>query len=355
MSNTCKQPLLLEGERRREEHFHNLAELNLTEQPDLEDCVVIAAWAGWPDAAESATRAVRELIRQLHAVKFGSIDHEQFYVFTEHRPVVSNGPRGSRSLTWPTNELYYYRAPAGTSGRNVLLIVGEEPDLRWGAYTGYLSSVAMSNGAKLLITVGALLDSVPHTRPPRVMGTTTSENIGKTLDISLPNVTYPKPNYEGPSGITSAIIDSFSKHDIPAVSIWGHAPHYLQVTYNPAITMAIMRELQPFVQVELDYSSLEEQSVEFDKNLVKALEGQKDLTSYVAKLEERFDTEEEARGRPEPRELMMELEAFLRSERSDELEDSDDLENPEILENPEPPENLNDPENPNKDGEDTLS
>ncbi len=302
-----------------------MAELTLTEQPDLQDCVVIAAWAGWPDAAESATRAVRELIRQLHAVKFGEIDHEQFYVFTEHRPTVSNGPRGSRVLTWPSNELYYYRAPVGSGARNILLIIGEEPDLRWGAYTGYLSSVAKANGAKLLITVGALLDSVPHTRPPRVMGTTTADDIGGTLDPPLSSISYPKPNYEGPSGITSVMMDTFAKHDIPAVSIWGHAPHYLQVTYNPTITMAILRELQLFVQVDIDYTSLEEQAKEFDKNLVKALEGQKDLGSYVSKLEERFDTEEEARGRPEPRELLMELEAFLRSERTPELEDSQDV------------------------------
>ncbi len=262
----------------------------------------------------------------MRAVKFGSIDHEQFYVFTEHRPVVSNGPRGSRTLSWPTNELYYHRAPVGSGAKNVLLIVGEEPDLRWGAYTGYLASVARSNGANLLITVGALLDSVPHTRPPRVMGTTTTENIseilGQRLELALPSINYPKPNYEGPSGITSAMIEAFNKHDIPSVSIWGHAPHYLQVTYNPAITMAILRELQPFVQVDIDYSALEKQAEEFDKNLVKALEGQKDLTAYVQKLEERFDTEEEARDRPEPRELMLELEAFLRSERSPD----DDLE-----------------------------
>lgn len=301
-----------------------MAELNLTEQPDLQDSVVIAAWAGWPDAAESATRAIRELIRQLKAVKFASIDPEQFYVFTDHRPVVSNGPRGSRTLTWPSNELYYYRAPTG--GKNVLLIVGEEPDLRWGVYTGYLSSVAKTNGAKLLVTVGALLDSVPHTRPPRVMGTSTSELADQSLGTDIPPLKYPKPNYEGPSGITSAAIDAFAKVDIPAVSVWGHAPHYLQVAHNPAITLAILRELQRFVPVDLDFTQLEQQAQEFDDNLVKALDGQRELAAYVQKLEERFDTEEDARGRPEPRELMAELEDFLRSERDsideDEQEDT---------------------------------
>jgi proteasome assembly chaperone (PAC2) family protein len=287
-----------------------LAELNLTEQPQLDNCVVIAAWAGWPDAAESATRALKELVRQLSAVKFGTIDAEQFYVFTEHRPGISNGPRGSRMLTWPTNEIYYYRAPEGR-GRNALLIIGDEPDLRWRTYTGYLSSVARANGADLLVTVGALLDSVPHTRPPRVMGTTTHDTLGPRY----PSIQYPRPNYEGPSGITSATIDAFGKHDIKSVSIWGHAPHYLQVSYNPSITMAILKEVQQFIQVKLDYSTLEQQAEEFQQNLVKALDGQQELAGYVQKLEERFDTEEEARGRPEPQELMAELEAFLRDQR----------------------------------------
>lgn len=307
-------------------HPHDVAELNLTEQPDLKDSVVIAAWAGWPDAAESATRAVRELVRQLRAVKFASIDPEQFYVFTDHRPVVSNGPRDSRMLTWPVNELFYYRAPEG--GRNVLLIIGEEPDLKWGAYTGYLSSVAKTNGAKLLVTVGALLDAVPHTRPPRVMGTSTSEIRGEVLGELLGSgnrsISYPKPNYEGPSGITSAAIDAFSKHDIPAVSIWGHAPHYLQVAHNPSITLAILRELQRFVPAVLDFSVLEKQTEEFQDNLVTALDGQRELAAYVQKLEERFDTEEDARGRPEPRELMAELEDFLRSQREPAGEDDEE-------------------------------
>ncbi|MDA0232900.1 MAG: hypothetical protein O3C69_05385, partial [Chloroflexi bacterium] len=93
---------------------------------------------------------------------------------------------------------------------------------------------------------------------------------------------------------------------------------------NPAITLAILRELQRFVPITLDFTALEEQSDEFHDNLVKALDGQKELAAYVQKLEERFDTEEEARGRPEPRELMAELEAFLRSERLPEGEDDEE-------------------------------
>lgn len=282
--------------------------------------MVIAAWAGWPDAAESATRAVRELSRQLKAVKFGTMDSESFYVFTEHRPHIANTPEGKRVLEWPANDIYYFRPTH--SERGVLLIIGVEPDLRWQSYTDQIASLAKANNASMLITVGALLDSVPHTRPPRVMGTTTSDK----LPDGYPAVKYPVPNYEGPSGITSATIDAFGKYDIPAISVWGHAPHYLQVTYNPTISIAILKELQQFIPVELDLTSLEEEAKEFDENLEKALEGQKELAAYVLKLEERFDTEEEARSSPEPRELMAELEAFLREERSD--TESEDQEGP---------------------------
>ena len=272
----------------------------------------IAAWAGWPDAAESATRAVRELVRQLRAVKFATVDPEEFYVFTEHRPVVSNGAGGKRQLTWPANEFYYHRTP-GEDDPDILLMVGVEPDLRWNAYTGHISSIARANNAHLAVTVGALLDSVPHTRAPRVMGTTTSDSLGP----EVAGAKYPRPNYEGPSGITSATIDVLGRDSIPSVSIWGHAPHYLQVTYNPTITMAILKELQQFVPVQLDLSGLEKESADFDKNLSSALEGQRELAAYVQKLEERYDSEEEARRSPEPRELMAELEEFLRRQRSD--------------------------------------
>jgi proteasome assembly chaperone (PAC2) family protein len=289
-----------------------LAELQVSEQPALKDTVLIAAWAGWPDAAESATRAVRELIRQLRAVKFATIDPEEFYVFTERRPVVSNGPRGKRQLNWPANEFYYHRAASG-KGRDILLMVGVEPDLRWSAYTGHVSTIARANDTRIIVTVGALLDSVPHTRAPRVMGTTTSDSLGPEFE----GIKYLRPNYEGPSGITSATIDVFSRHNIPSVSVWGHAPHYLQVTYNPTITMAILKELQKFIPARLDLSGLEKESADFDKNLSSALEGQRELAAYVQKLEERFDSEEEARRSPEPRELMAELEEFLRRQRSD--------------------------------------
>ena len=289
-----------------------MGSFEFSEQPGLKDSVMIAAWAGWPDAAESATRAVKELVRQLGAVKFGTLDPEDYYVFTDHRPEVFNRSGGGRGLNWPANDLYYWRPPSEHEP-GVLLLVGIEPDMRWRKYTSLLAETARANGARLLITVGALLDSVPHTREPRVMGTTTYDQLGERYE----NVKYPRPNYEGPSGITSVTMDAFAKLDIPSVSIWGHAPHYVQVAYNPTITTAILKELQKFLQPRLDLSALETQSKEFNQNLLQALEGQKELVGYVERLEERYDSEEAARGRSEPRELMAELEDFLRQQRTD--------------------------------------
>lgn len=295
-----------------------MSNIEFNEKPKLNSCILVGAWTGWPDAAEAATRALKELISQLKAKKFASIDAEQFYVFSTNRPNVKHGSDGKRILTWPENDFYYYRSD-WTSEHDIIFVLGEEPDLKWREYVSLIGELAQENNCKLLLTVGALLDSVPHTRQPRVMGTIA----GKDLGPHFKNVKYPKPNYEGPSGITSALIEHFEERSIPSVSIWGHAPHYVQVPYNPNITMAILEEIQQFIPSPIELGSLKKQSDEFTTNLIKALEGQKEIAAYVEKLEERYDSENLRRTEPEPRELMADLEAFLHNQRVQEERDGE--------------------------------
>ena len=284
----------------------------------MDSCIFVGAWTGWPDAAEAATRALKELVVQLDAKKFASIDPEEFYVFSANRPTVKNSPDGKRRLTWPDNEFYYHKSD-GNLGHDIVFLLGEEPDLKWREYVSLITDLAQENNCKLLVTIGALLDSVPHTRQPRVMGTV----VGEYFDQTIESLNYPKPNYEGPSGITSALIETFGERSIPSVSIWGHAPHYVQVPYNPNVTMAILAELQQFISVPIKLDSLKKQADEFTENLINALEGQKEIAAYVKKLEERYDSENLRRTEPEPRELMADLEEFLRNQRAQEERDGE--------------------------------
>lgn len=286
-----------------------MSALQFTEHPILSNTVFFAAWGGWPDAAESATRSLREIVRQLSATKFATIDPEDFYDFADQRPVVSNESDGSRKLSWPKNEFYYWKSDG--DDRDVLLFIGVEPNLKWRTYSNLVQQVASESNVSLLVTVGALLDSVPHTRSPRVTGSSINPDLGQGFE----HIKYPIPNYEGPSGITSVLIDKLGENKIPSASIWGHSPHYLQVAQNPTLTHAILTELQKFVSVPVDLSSLAQESEEFDENLVRALADQQEIEGYVKRLEERYDSEEEYRQSPEPAALVQELEDFLRQQR----------------------------------------
>ena len=286
-----------------------MSALQFTEHPILSNTVFFAAWGGWPDAAESATRSLREIVRQLSATKFATIDPEDFYDFADQRPVVSNESDGSRKLSWPKNEFYYWKSDG--DDRDVLLFIGVEPNLKWRTYSNLVQQVASESNVSLLVTVGALLDSVPHTRSPRVTGSSINPDLGQGFE----HIKYPIPNYEGPSGITSVLIDKLGENKIPSASIWGHSPHYLQVAQNPTLTHAILTELQKFVSVPVDLSSLAQESEEFDENLLRALADQQEIEGYVKRHEERYDSEEEYRQSPEPAALVQELEDFLRQQR----------------------------------------
>jgi len=286
-----------------------LSALQHTEHPILSNTVFLAAWGGWPDAAESATRSLRELVRQLSATHFASIDPEDFYDFAEQRPAISNESDGSRKLTWPKNEFYYWKSEDG--GRDLLIFLGVEPNLKWRTYIDLIHKVASESDTKLLVTVGALLDSVPHTRSARVTGSSINTDLG----IGFEHIKYLVPNYEGPSGVTSVLTDRLNQDKIPSASVWGHSPHYLQVAQNPTLTHAILTELQQFISAPIDLSKLSKEAEEFDENLVLALSDQQEIEGYVKRLEERYDSEEEFRQSPEPAALVQELEDFLRQQR----------------------------------------
>lgn len=276
--------------------------------PKLKNTIFVAAWAGWPDAARVATRAIREIITQTGAKKFASIDPEEFYDFSQNRPTVKNGIDGKREIKWPANDFYYVKTSNGL--RDLVLFIGVEPNYKWKTYVDLVFETAKSVNTELFLTLGALLDSVPHTRAPRVTGNTTSSELADLFGVN-----YGLPSYEGPSGLTSVLGSKFEEANITCASIWGHAPHYLQIAHNPTLTHAVLNELKQFIKVELDLQQLEGESDEFRSNLEHALEDQKEIEGYVRKLEERFDSEEKFKGTPEPAELVKDLEDYLKQQR----------------------------------------
>ena len=269
---------------------------------------MLGAWSGWSDAGECATLALREVAAQLPARKFASIDAEEFYNFSEERPVVRNMADGTRQLFWAKNDIYFWKSSM-RGVPDLVLIIGTEPHLKWRTYTDAVAQLGHAVGVELLATIGALLDSVPHTRAARVLCTMVESDLPERYR----HIRYPRPNYEGPSGMTSATIDAFARQGIKSVSIWGHAPHYLQVKRNPAITLAMMNEISNLTSMPFDTTRLEREAEEFEETVSRAIENQEEVRSYVARLEEQYDDEQTVAEDTVSGDAVQELDDFLRS------------------------------------------
>ncbi|MCH8062070.1 MAG: PAC2 family protein [Chloroflexi bacterium] len=284
----------------------------LIEHEKLENTfpTMIVAFAGWPDAAEAATRAIRYLVRKLPAKKFAEIDPEDFYDFTTVRPQTRVNRKGERTMRWPRNDLYYFESEE--ESRRVILFVGTEPNLKWRAYSNILTTTAHDHGVKLIISLGALLDAVPHTRDPRITGRASSDELTQKAEwLGIRN-----SGYQGPTGIHTAFMDACTKLNIPHASIWGHCPHYVQTSPDPKVSHALLTRLRSLIDVDVDLDELRLAADAYQTEVDKIISKQPDVTSYVSRLEQRYDAANATSDEiPSPDTMVRELEDFLRSQR----------------------------------------
>ena len=178
---------------------------------DLVSPVVIAAFEGWNDAADAASGLVDHLLEQWKAEVIGAIDPEEFYDFQVNRPQIGTDHNGHRRLTWPTTRIAVAR-PAELD-RDVILVRGIEPNMKWRQFCAELLAACDDLGAELVVTMGALLADTPHTRPIPVTGTATEPELVDRLALE-------QSTYEGPTGILGVFNDACTQLDIPAVSYW---------------------------------------------------------------------------------------------------------------------------------------
>src|SRR3954464_13571333 len=132
------------------------------ERPELRDPALICAFKGWNDAGEAASAALGFLIESFEAREVARIDPEEFYDFTAVRPTVRMSEGRSRTIDWPANTLHAATIP-GTD-HDLLMFQGVEPSLKWGTFTKTVVDMAQQLGATTIVTLGALLADVPHTR-----------------------------------------------------------------------------------------------------------------------------------------------------------------------------------------------
>src|SRR5262245_55762548 len=197
-------------------------------EPPSHLSTMVVAFGGWVDAGEAATGALRSLVRQLAAPPLATIDLEDFVDFTQLRPVVRLDAEGQRRIRWPRSAFWTWQPPAGGAG--LLLFRGVEPQRRWRTYATLLLDVAAQCGVQQIVSLGAVLAAMPHTRPTRVTGSSTDPAWHARLEVC--GIRTRRSRYEGPTGISTIVVDAATRRGLPALSLRGQVPHYLQGATN---------------------------------------------------------------------------------------------------------------------------
>ncbi len=281
--------------------------LSIQELPELRSPVLIAAFRGWPDAQQAASRAVRYLVRHLPAQRFASIDPEEYLDFSQVRPITMLLPSGERTIQWPSNEFYYWRGQGAP--QDLVLFLGTEPSLKWRTFTNVMIEVAKQCQISTLVTLGAFLDAVPHTREPLV----TASGSAADLVRDQKRITFRDSGYQGPTGIHGVLTDAFHREERPWISLWGHAPHYLQGMDNPKVSYALLTRVLQLFDLPVDLERMRAAGGRFEREVTKVLEQRSELTTYVRQLEGRYDASPsaEVEEMPDSQSLVEELERFL--------------------------------------------
>lgn len=300
--------------------------LQIEDVPELREPLLVCAFAGWNDAAQSATGAVKYLIDRFDAPRFARIDPEDFYVFTETRPTIRFSEGQQRELVWPANDFHYVQDARWT--HDLVLMPGIEPQMRWRDFTSLVLDVARRVNARMIVTLGGLLADVAHSAPVRVTGATTNPEL-------LPNwidTEVRRSRYEGPTGIVGVLGDACRQAQIPSASIWANVPHYISVSPNPKTMAALVHRMNTLLNLDLDLYELDRASDRFERQVDEAVEQNPEIRRYVRSLESAREEQDEAEEEQAPAAelpsgaaLVEELEEFLRRRREvDEDEGGDE-------------------------------
>jgi proteasome assembly chaperone (PAC2) family protein len=278
-------------------------ELRIDHRPELTRPVMVAAFRGWNDGAQAASLAAGYLAKTWEAERFAELDPETFFDFQATRPHVSLEEGLTRRIDWPETGFYHAR-PNGLE-RDVVLLLGIEPNLRWRTFTELVVGLARDLRIELVITLGALLADVPHTRSAPVTGSATDSELVERLGLSA-------SRYEGPTGIVGVLHDACRQAGLPSASLWAAVPHYVSLTPSPKAALALVERLGDLLGAAIDTTELEEAAANYSEQVSEAVASDPDTAAYIEELEQRADTLAEEADLPSGDALAAELTRFLR-------------------------------------------
>jgi proteasome assembly chaperone (PAC2) family protein len=292
-----------------------MTELRISERPSLERPIMIAAFRGWNDGGQGASLAAGYLAKVWNAERFADLDPESFYDFQATRPHVSLVDGMTRRIDWPENAFYHCRIPG--ADRDAVLLLGIEPNLRWRTFGEKIIGLARELGVEMVVTLGALLADVPHTRPAPVTGSATDPNLIDELRLEA-------SRYEGPTGIVGVVHDACRTADLRSVSLWAAVPHYVSLAPSPRAALALCQRLGELLGTPIDTSELEEASTTYAEQVSEAVATDEETAAYVHELEQRVDVLEEADELPSGDSIAAELTRYLREHDERTRDDDED-------------------------------
>jgi proteasome assembly chaperone (PAC2) family protein len=286
-----------------------MQQLQWSYRPDrLRAPALICAFKGWNDAADAASSALTFVGEALGARRFATIDPEEFYDFQNTRPMIKLVDGTARTVQWPEVEIYEARIPRAP--RDLILVTGSEPSYRWRTFTSLIVDLAEAIGVQMVVTLGALLADVPHTRAVSVTGFASDPGLVNRLGLQ-------QSSYEGPTGIVGVLHAACEAAGMPSASLWAAVPHYIAATPNPKAALALVRKLEGLVGVAVDALELENAAADYERQVNAAVQSDPDVQAFVERLEQAAaDAPDDPTDLPSGDALARDLQRFL-SQRGD--------------------------------------
>lgn len=273
--------------------------------PRLRSPVLVCAFRGWNDAAAAASTALSSIATSLGAEQIASVDPEEFFDFQSTRPTISLDEGQTRRIEWPENNLVVATVP--NADRDLVLLDGTEPNLRWRTFSETIATAADALGVELVVSLGALIAEVSHTLPVPITGLASSLELVDELELE-------RSNYEGPTGIVGIVHDLCRGAGIESASLWAAVPHYVAAVPNPKAALALLRRLEGLVGIAFEASELEEETTDYEEQIGRAVAANPEIEELVARIEaEQVDLMgEEGEQLPSADTLAREFQRFLR-------------------------------------------
>jgi proteasome assembly chaperone (PAC2) family protein len=272
--------------------------------PALRSPALVCAFAGWNDAASAATAALEAVAAALDAQVVARIDPEEFYDFQVNRPTIRMIEGQTREIDWPANTLLAVRVP--TAERDLALLSGIEPNVRWRTFADSIVGAAERLGVEMVITLGALIADVAHTRAVPITGLASDPELVERLGLS-------RSSYEGPTGIVGVLHDACRRHGLVSASLWAAVPHYVAAVPNPKAALALLRRLEGLTGVAVEASELEDATGRFEEQVDQAVAANPEIEELVRNLEaSQEESVEFGQEVPSADDIAQEFQQFLR-------------------------------------------